>query len=45
MPHPLSAWFWAIRPFTLPASVVPVLVGTALAVHDGYFDGLRFVLT
>jgi 1,4-dihydroxy-2-naphthoate octaprenyltransferase len=45
MPHPLSAWFWAIRPFTLPASVVPVLVGTALAVRDGYFDGLRFVLT
>jgi 1,4-dihydroxy-2-naphthoate octaprenyltransferase len=43
--HPLSSWFWAIRPFTLPASVVPVLVGTALAVRDGYFDGLRFVLT
>jgi 1,4-dihydroxy-2-naphthoate octaprenyltransferase len=41
----LRSWFWAIRPFTLPASVVPVLVGTALAFHDGHFAGLRFVLT
>jgi 1,4-dihydroxy-2-naphthoate octaprenyltransferase len=41
----LRAWFWAVRPFTLPASVVPVLVGTALALHDGYFDGWRFGLT
>jgi 1,4-dihydroxy-2-naphthoate octaprenyltransferase len=41
----LQAWLWAIRPFTLPASVVPVLVGTALAFHDGYFAGGRFVLT
>jgi 1,4-dihydroxy-2-naphthoate polyprenyltransferase len=40
-----TSWLWAIRPFTLPASVVPVLVGTALAIHDGHFDGLRFVLT
>ena len=45
MLRPLSSWFWSTRPFTLPASVVPVLVGTALAVRDGYFDGLRFVLT
>jgi 1,4-dihydroxy-2-naphthoate polyprenyltransferase len=45
MPQPLSWWFWAIRPFTLPASVVPVLVGTALAFRDGYFDGVRFILT
>lgn len=41
----ITAWFWAIRPFTLPASVVPVLVGTALAVYDGYFHGGLFVLT
>jgi 1,4-dihydroxy-2-naphthoate octaprenyltransferase len=41
----LTDWFWAIRPFTLPASVVPVLVGTALAVHDGRFDGILFGLT
>ncbi|HSF31966.1 MAG TPA: 1,4-dihydroxy-2-naphthoate octaprenyltransferase [Candidatus Tectomicrobia bacterium] len=41
----LRAWFWAVRPFTLPASVVPVLVGTALAFHDGRFEIWRFVLT
>jgi 1,4-dihydroxy-2-naphthoate polyprenyltransferase len=41
----LTSWLWAIRPFTLPASVVPVLVGTALAFRDGYFDSWRFVLT
>jgi 1,4-dihydroxy-2-naphthoate octaprenyltransferase len=41
----LRSWVWAIRPFTLPASVVPVLVGTALAFRDGQFDGWRFVLT
>jgi 1,4-dihydroxy-2-naphthoate octaprenyltransferase len=45
MLRPLLSWFWAIRPFTLPASVVPVLVGTALAFRDGYFDAWRFILT
>jgi 1,4-dihydroxy-2-naphthoate polyprenyltransferase len=30
-------WLLAARPATLPAAVVPVLVGTAAAVHDGYF--------
>ena len=45
MSQRITAWFWAIRPFTLPASVVPVLVGTALAVYDGYFHGALFVLT
>jgi 1,4-dihydroxy-2-naphthoate polyprenyltransferase len=45
MLRPLTTWFWAIRPFTLPASVVPVLVGTALACRDGYFDARRFLLT
>ena len=41
----LMSWLWAIRPFTLPASIVPVLVGTALAFRDGYFDSWRFALT
>jgi 1,4-dihydroxy-2-naphthoate polyprenyltransferase len=45
MTQPLAPWLWAIRPFTLPASVVPVVVGTALAIHDNHFDGTRFVLT
>jgi len=45
MERMLTSWFWAVRPFTLPASVVPVLVGTALAARDGVFDPARFVLT
>jgi 1,4-dihydroxy-2-naphthoate octaprenyltransferase len=41
----LKSWLRAIRPFTLPASIVPVLVGTALAFRDGAFNGWRFALT
>src|SRR5690349_8188308 len=41
----LVAWFWAVRPFSLPASVVPVMVGTALAARDGAFAGVHFLLT
>jgi 1,4-dihydroxy-2-naphthoate octaprenyltransferase len=32
----------AARVRTLPAAVAPVLVGTALAIHDGDFDGFAF---
>ncbi|MCX7706462.1 MAG: 1,4-dihydroxy-2-naphthoate polyprenyltransferase [Anaerolineae bacterium] len=31
------AWIMASRPRTLPAAIAPVVVGTALAVHDGAF--------
>jgi 1,4-dihydroxy-2-naphthoate octaprenyltransferase len=31
-------WYHAARPATLPAAVVPVLVGTALAIADRRFD-------
>lgn len=34
MPGRLRAWFLACRPKTLPVSLSPVLVGTALAWHD-----------
>ena len=36
-------WLMAARPRTLPAAIAPVLVGTALAVHDDHFRALAFV--
>ena len=38
-----SAWIMAARPATLTAAVAPVLVGTAVAAHDGEFRPLPFV--
>ena len=32
---PASAWWSAVRPATLAASVAPVLAGTAVAIHQG----------
>jgi len=36
-PSAARIWLLAARPRTLPAAVAPVLVGTALAAHDGSF--------
>ncbi len=33
-----KAWIIAARPQTLPAGISPVIVGTALAIHDGVFS-------
>ncbi len=33
-----DAWILASRPKTLLAAIVPVIVGTSIAVHDGKFD-------
>ena len=44
-PQPaIVSWFWAARPFSLSASVAPVLVGTALATSAGGIDWLLFAL-
>lgn len=40
----LHAWYWAIRPFSLSASVVPVVVGSALAVQYHAFHWGLFAL-
>ncbi len=38
-------WLRAVRPFAYPASIIPVILGTMLALNDGYFNVLLFVLT
>ena len=38
----VRVWMMAARPRTLPAAIAPVLVGTALAKHDGDINWLAF---
>ncbi|MBU1700179.1 MAG: 1,4-dihydroxy-2-naphthoate octaprenyltransferase [Candidatus Eisenbacteria bacterium] len=40
----LSVWWQAGRPFTLPASIVPILIGAALAYREGELIWVRFIL-
>lgn len=44
-PSPARIWLMAARPRTLPAAVAPVLVGTALAIHDDHFEILTLIAT
>ena len=41
----LKSWFWATRPFSLSASVAPVLVGSALAMGLVTLNWLLFAVT
>src|SRR5690349_21299685 len=47
-PEPISrlqGWYLAARPATLPAAIVPVLVGTALAIADRHVHPLVALAT
>jgi 1,4-dihydroxy-2-naphthoate octaprenyltransferase len=45
-PRGPRVWLLAARPATLPAAIVPVLVGTGAALHDGHpLQPLTFVVT
>jgi 1,4-dihydroxy-2-naphthoate polyprenyltransferase len=41
----IKLWLRAVRPFAYPASIVPVLLGTMLAVNDGFFKLGLFLLS
>lgn len=44
-PSRAAVWLKTARPFSLSASISPILVGTALAAYDGRFDAAIFVAT
>ncbi|MGD9714484.1 MAG: 1,4-dihydroxy-2-naphthoate octaprenyltransferase [Thermomicrobiales bacterium] len=43
-PGSLRVWFQAVRFFSFTASIVPIVVGSALALFDRTFDALLFVV-
>lgn len=45
MKEKLRVWFRAIRPFSFTGSVVPIVLGAVLAVREGKFSFLYFLLS
>ena len=43
-PNSFHAWFLAARPKTLTGAIIPVLLGSALAVSDGLFKSVPALL-
>ena len=41
----IGVWYHALRPFSYPASIVPVMVGTVAAWHAGYANLTLFLAT
>ena len=41
----MKTWFLALRPWSFTAAVVPVTLGTVLALHHGYGNFSLFILT
>ena len=44
VPETVRNWFMATRPFSFTASIVPVMLGTLLAAHEGEFNLPLFAL-
>ena len=40
----IESWLLASRPKTLPAAVMPVFVGTSIAIHDGLFNPIAAIV-
>lgn len=40
----IESWLLASRPKTLPAAVMPVFVGTSIAIHDGLFNPFAAII-
>ena len=41
----MNSWLLAARIKTLPAAISPVILGTALSFHDGFFNLVIFLMT
>jgi len=45
MPSSVKIWINALRPKTLPAGMIPVIIGGSVAYSQGYFNSGLFIIT